>query len=70
MFEHFYAWKIVTYSKMGQKGKIVQNGISLYIACLACPIPVIPLPIVLNMMKYEKFKVFEYLETPKGILVI
>ena len=25
MFEHFYAWKIVTYSKLGQKGKIVQN---------------------------------------------
>ncbi|KAL4569737.1 hypothetical protein LXL04_025379 [Taraxacum kok-saghyz] len=41
----------------GTNCKIVQTGISLYIACLACPIPVIPLPIVLNMMKYEKFKV-------------
>ena len=37
---------------------------------MACPNPIIPSAISLYMMKNEMYKSLEYLEIPKGILVI
>ena len=37
---------------------------------MACPIPIIPSAMILNMMKNKMYKKLKYLETPKGILVI
>ena len=37
---------------------------------MACPIPIIPSAMILDMMKNKMYKSLEYLEIPKGILVI
>ncbi|KAL4561735.1 hypothetical protein LXL04_033909 [Taraxacum kok-saghyz] len=41
-----------------------EDLVSRRLISLACPIPVIPIAMVLNMMKTEKYKILEYFETP------
>ena len=37
---------------------------------MACPIPIVPSAMTLNMMKNKMYNSLKYFKTPKGILVI